>query len=138
MGRPVNELPEAGLASCPSPIAVDAGFRQLAASLCSHSFVSVPRFRYAAVPPTPIGVADITESVEHSERAVFHNGRWIEPRFDEQTNTPDPFDGCVDCPQRTSTDGACCGAVTPWAVQVTPDPARKSASGQAKGRYGTL
>ena len=70
--------------------------------------------------PTPIGVADIMDTAEHSQRAVLHNGRacgrtharWIEPRFDEQANAADPFEGCADCPQRATTDGACCGS---WA-----------------------
>ncbi len=28
------------------------------------------------LPPTPIGAADITEPVDHSDAAVLHNGRW--------------------------------------------------------------
>ena len=50
------------------------------------------------LPPTPIGAADIREQVEHSERAVLHNGNWVEPRFTKLPGMPDPFDGCADCP----------------------------------------
>ena len=61
------------------------------------------------LPPTPIGAADVTSDVDITPAAQLHNGRWIEPRFTE-TDAPDPMAGCADCPQRTISEDACCGA----------------------------
>ena len=55
--------------------------------------------------PTPVGVADITGTVEPSERAVLHNGKWVEPRF-----APMPAEAVATLPTANTAE---CPVLTP-------------------------
>ena len=61
------------------------------------------------LPPTPVGVADITGTVEPSERAVLHNGKWVEPETVRPDARPRP---CHTAHVRTLRNAR--AHTTPW------------------------